>query len=357
MKYILINNNYIIPEKIECDNLNEILINYSKIIFKRELSYLKNLFIIRQVSFVNKLIIFSDNGKEMFIHYNNATYKLCDIFFLNLNLNSNDYYNIEIVYDKEIQKKLENNEEFSTNIQILEENLSEKNNMDLIIKEKKNNIIIDPNNQNNQLNENNINHEINKEENEENKEEKVKIDEKKRAELLEQCESVYKIYQDELTKIKKLETDLNLNKNKLKKLEKKRSDIILNNIKLLQNDYRTWKKIKYVLKDEDDLLKDISELELKDLEDDKEIPIIFQSRYEYFDYLYNQENQSTTKLLIELNNIDLIKYYTENDNSIKESIITLAKNYKDIHKELSYKFSHDWDYLDTEMNMTSTNKL
>ena len=132
MKYILINNNYIIPEKIECDNLNEILISYSKIIFKRELSYLKNLFIIQQVSFLNKLIIYSDNGKEIFIHNNNETYKLCDILFLNLNLNSNDYYNIEIVYNKEIQNKLENKDEFNIKIDnnILQENLIEKNNMD-----------------------------------------------------------------------------------------------------------------------------------------------------------------------------------------------------------------------------------
>ena len=174
---------------------------------------------------------------------------------------------------------------------------------------------------------------------------------------MEHCESVYKIYQEELTKIKKLEIDLNINKNKLKKLEKKRNDIILNNIKLLQNDYRTWKKIKFILKEENDILKDTSELELKETKDDKEIPIIFQSRYEYFDSINNQEDQSEAKLLIELNNIDLIEYYTENNNDIKDSIINFSKNYKKIHKELSYKFSHDWDYLDTEMNETSTNKL
>ena len=354
MKYILINNNYIIPEKIECDNLNEILISYSKIIFKRELSYLKNLFIIQQVSFLNKLIIYSDNGKEIFIHNNNETYKLCDILFLNLNLNSNDYYNIEIVYNKEIQNKLENKDEFNIKIDnnILQENLIEKNNMDLIIKEKKNNIIVDVNNQQQYLLK-----EEEEERNDEEKKEEEKIDEEKRAKLLEHCESVYKIYQEELTKIKKLEIDLNINKNKLKKLEKKRNDIILNNIKLLQNDYRTWKKIKFILKEENDILKDTSELELKETKDDKEIPIIFQSRYEYFDSINNQEDQSEAKLLIELNNIDLIEYYTENNNDIKDSIINFSKNYKKIHKELSYKFSHDWDYLDTEMNETSTNKL
>jgi len=323
---------------------------FSKIIFKRELSYLKKLFIIQQVSFKNKLIIYSENGKEIFIHNNDKIYKLCDILFLNLNLNSNDYYNIEIIYNKEIQNKLENNDELNSKI---EENISDKNNMDLIIKDKKNNITIDPNNKKENKEEENK-EEVNKEE--VNKEE-VKIDEEKRAELLEHCENLYKIYQEEIAKIKKLEIDLNLNKNKIKKLEKKRNDIILNNIKLLQNDYRTWKKIKYILKEENDILKDISELELKEIEDDKEIPIIFQSRYEYFDSINNQENKSITNLLIELNNIDLIEYYTENNNNIKDGIIIFAKNYKEIHKELSFKFSHDWDYLDTEMNSTSTNKL
>ena len=50
------------------------------------------------------------------------------------------------------------------------------------------------------------------------------------------------------------------------------------------------------------------------------------------------------------------KLYT-NDKLPCNEIIQFANKYVKLSKELNYNFDHDWDYLEGEMNLNSTNRL
>jgi hypothetical protein len=176
----------------------------------------------------------------------------------------------------------------------------------------------------------------------------------KRDEIIKMIEEVNELYQRELSNMKKLELNLKTFDTKLKKLEKTKKDTIINEIIRTQSEYRTWKKIKYGLKDDRDdidVLKPIEELK----ESQSIVPILFLSKYNYIEKIQN--NESIRKILDEINNLDLNNLYS--DNALpRDEIVMFCKKYMKLSKELHYRFDdHEWNYLESEMNLNSTNKL
>ena len=256
------------------------------------------------------------------------------------------------------------------------------NNMSLTFNEKKNkNIILEDNNTNKidnntnkiENNTNKIENNTNKIENNTNKIENntivqsdnnivfVEIDnneiKNKKEEILKMIEEVNDLYQKELYNIKKLELNLKTYENKIKKLEKIKKDNIINEIIRTQSEYRTWKKIKYGIKEdsedleESDILKPINELE----ETNTIVPILFLSKYNYIDKIQN--NEYIKILLDRINCLKLNDLYADNKLP-DDDIIMFSNKYMKLSKELHYKFDdHEWNYLENEMNLNSTNKL
>ena len=199
----------------------------------------------------------------------------------------------------------------------------------------------------------NNNGDNNNDNNNDNKSEDIEKEEK-RNQIIKMIEDVNDLYQKELSNIKKLELNLKTYDSKLKKLEKTKKDKNVNEIIRTQSEYRTWKKIKYGLKDdsdESDILKPIEEL----TESNTTVPILFLSKYNYIEKIQN--NESIRKLLDEINKLNLNDLYA--DNSLpNENIIQFCSKYMKLSKELHYHFDdHEWNYLEDEMNLNSTNKL
>jgi uncharacterized protein YjbI with pentapeptide repeats len=172
----------------------------------------------------------------------------------------------------------------------------------------------------------------------------------KKEQLISLIEQVNDLYQKELSNIKKLEMNLKVFDAKLTKLNKKKRENVVNDLIKTQSEYQTWKKLKYKIEDESDILKPTEELELSG----KTVPVLFLSKYDYIDKI--QENDGIRSLLKEINLIDLNKLYS--DNILPDAkIVQFCEKYVKLSKELHYHFDHDWDYLENEMNLNSTNKL
>ena len=190
----------------------------------------------------------------------------------------------------------------------------------------------------------------------------VEIDNKneiknKKEEILKMIEEVNDLYQKELSNIKRLELNLKTFENKIKKLEKVKKDNIINEIIRTQSEYRTWKKIKYGIKEdsedfeESEILKPINELE----ETNTIVPILFLSKYNYIDKIQN--NEYIKILLDRINCLKLNDLYADNKLP-DDDIIMFCNKYIKLSNELHYKFDdHEWNYLENEMNLNSTNKL
>ena len=172
----------------------------------------------------------------------------------------------------------------------------------------------------------------------------------KRNKLIGLIEEVNGLYQKELVNIRRLELNLKSFDNKLNKLEKKKKEEIFDNVIKTQTEYRTWKKIKYTIEDDIDILKPESEL----VETNKEAPILFLSKFKYIDKIL--ENDAIKQIFNDLNSIDLNEIYSQNILP-NENIIQFCNKYAKLSKELHYKFDHDWDHLEEEMNLNSTNRL
>ena len=171
--------------------------------------------------------------------------------------------------------------------------------------------------------------------------------------MLKMIEEVNELYQKELLKIKKLELNLRTYNNKLKQLEKTKKDNIINEIIKTQSEYRTWKKIKYGLKDNEeiDVLKPFDELK----KSDDNVPILFLSKYNYIEKIQN--NELIEKIFDEINQLNINDLYSDNILP-NENIVQFCNKYIKLSKELHYHFDdHEWSYLEQEMNLNSTNKL
>jgi hypothetical protein len=188
---------------------------------------------------------------------------------------------------------------------------------------------------------------------------KDEVKDDKKEEMIKMIEEVNELYQKELSKIRKLQLNLKTFDAKLKKLERTKMDNIINNIIRTQSEYRTWKKIKYSIKDDNDdtdVLKPISELEeTNEIVSIDKVPILFLSKFNYMENI--QKNESIVKLLDEINQLNLNDLYS--DNSLpNNNIVQFCNKYMKLSKELHYHFDdHEWSYLEHEMNLNSTNKL
>lgn len=190
-------------------------------------------------------------------------------------------------------------------------------------------------------NNNEIINSINKDDDEENL---------KKKNLIKLIEEVNEMYNKEISNSKKLEKKIKIFDNKINKLNKKKREIVVNDIIKTQSEYQTWKKIKYIIKSESNIIKPIHELELSYLQ----CPVFFLSKYEYFNNII--QNEEIINLLEEINCIDINKLYNDT-NYLNKKIIEFSINYVKITKDLYYHFDHEWNYLENEMNSNSTNKL
>jgi hypothetical protein len=315
MKYIFVDKNFLVPVVNET-TYNMALNTLINTITNKNSSYINNVYIVVINSTIFHELIYA---KDNFIYQkiNNNVKKLFNYTKINTNysFNNNVFINNYFDYDQN-----------NSNDEIVIINNSNINNI------------------------NNINNNV-QDDNLVITEEMIKEDEK-RKEILKACEEVMDLYTLEEHKMKKLELNLKSLNNKIEKFKKIKNDKIFNNITKIKNDYRTWKKLKYVINNNDDLLKDISELEKTEI---KNIPILFLAKYNYIDN--TQENVELSKLFFKINNLDLEKIFMNNDLSNLEDVIIFSEKYNKLLKKLHYKFDHDWDYLDEQDSTTSNNSL
>jgi len=334
--YLLINTNLLIPKIKHFNSLNESMeeLQYETIL--RNQDWNNKIYVVKKNE---QDFIYSSDGKNIYL-INLTNYEKKHIYtYKKSDYNGNKYW---IKYNT--LSKQDNNE-IIQDIKII-------NNMNLVINDKKKqNVIFDDTNNNllkiqqiEELTDNNSTIDIEKDE----------INNAKKYEMIKMIEEVNELYQKELYNIKKIELNLKTFDSKLKKLEKTKKDNIINEIIRTQSEYRTWKKIKYCIKDdlnEVAILKPINELE----ESKSTIPILFLSKFNYIEKIQN--NESIKKLLNKINLLNLNDLYTNNILPT-DDIVQFCNKYMKLSKELHYHFDdHEWNYLENEMNLSSTNKL
>ena len=175
--------------------------------------------------------------------------------------------------------------------------------------------------------------------------------EKKKEMLVKACEEVMDLYNLELSNIKKTENMLKTLDTKLEKLANKKRDKIMKDITRTKSEYETWKKIKYQIDAYDDeaLKKPESELELRE---NPNIPILFMAKYNFIEH--SNSNEKIRKIYETLNQLNLEELFIKDTIDLESSVIKFCDKYYELSKkDLHYKFDHDWDYLDTEMNVDS----
>jgi hypothetical protein len=325
MKYIFVDKNFLIPIITEYSynlSLNQLI---NSILNKKD-NYIKNIYIVVTNNDIVTDIIYAKNN---FIYKNSSKnnivteIKLFNYTKLNLNYSFNNNTFINNYYDYDYQQNINLNNN-SLNLEIIEKNNNNINIKNEICNEKEtlNDKLIITNDE----------------------------DDKKQL-LLKTCEEVLELYKLEEHKMKKIELDLKSKNHKIEKLKKQQNDKLFDNLLKVKNDYRTWKKLKYVINDNDDLLKDFLELETTEI---KNIPILFLAKYNYFEKL--QEDIESSNILININNMNLEKVFMENSLNNTDNIIKFSEKYTKTCKNLHYKFDNDWDYLEeqTDNNITSS---
>jgi hypothetical protein len=329
MEYCFVDKNFLVPEIQKFNKKNDALNYLYKSTIKRNQDYNNEVYVIEIINGTYNGYYFLENDIIKMKNISNQTITIpFDTNKFTINING---------------KNLKNNYIFSTN-NILNNNINindSSSQMQLVINENKNtNIKI-------------------KEEKEENiilpKEENILSEEeiKKKDALLKMCEEVMEEYQSELRKIKVIENNLKSLDTKINKLNRKKEEEQINKMTITQCEYRTWKQIKYDIIEDNDVYKDFDELKLKDGENI--IPIMFSSKYQYIDNLVKNEN--VKKIFEYINNMNLEELFTNEEYKIDNNIINMAEKYVSYSKKLHYKFEHEWDYLENEMNISSTNSL
>ena len=343
--HIFINKNFLTPIIKNYFTLEDALNKLQNETILRSNEYNVNVYVINN----NSNEIYNSDGNVIYLNYLNSNkqpiifYKYIDTNFMG--------FNYKIKY-KQIEKNIS-----IDNINKQENTINNENkcidNMNITFNNKKNNYIFE--NKINLETENKINLETENKSNINNKQDKIIVEnniikENKKEELLKLIEQFNELYQKELSNIKKLDLIIKSYDTKIIKLEKNKKDEIINNIIRTQSEYQTWKKLKYIIKEENDVLKPTNELELSD----KTVPVLFLAKYNYLEKI--QTNETIKKLLEDLNKINLNELYSE-DKLIDEQITKFSNKYMKLSKELHYKFDHEWDYLENELNVNSTNKL
>jgi hypothetical protein len=345
--YTFVNRNYLIPFVSKYISLTEALNKLQdETILRAEIKYNQNVYVVEET--VNDTILYYSDGNTIFAK--NLTSNNDPIVYHKYNTVSLIGSNFIIPYkNKQIDNNLNTNKDMNITFGSID-----KNNIIINEKESKNvSFNLQPNTYISEKTKEIIANNTNLKDNEENTEKNKKSDEEKKQDIIKMIEEVNDLYQKELSNMKRLEMNIKTIDLKISKLEKKKRDDIINDIIRTQSEYRTWKRIKYGIKEDKDelnVLKPIQEL----VESYDKVPILFQSKYDYLDKI--QENESIKDLLNRINLIDLNKLYSD-DNLPEKIIIRFCDKYMKLSKELHYTFDHEWDYLEHEMNLNSTNRL
>ncbi len=341
--YYLIDKNLLLPEIYSSPDYLNVMIEFYKKVYQRNLDYCSNIYVIKGNNVGYESIIESD-GKYFY------STNLVDNQKLKLDL---DFNYIFIQQKQEPNNKVMLQNSFTTKdiSKILEPKLIPIKLDDVVTQESKSVEKSKPIQMDIVINEK-IEDKKDKE-SEKSKEDKKKNEEKEKKKelLLKTCEQVMDLYNLELSNIKKTENQIKTLNYKLEKLEKKKREQIIKDITRTKSDYETWKKLKYNIgRDEEELIyKPEEELELRE---ELKIPILFTAKYNYIEK--SQEHEKVKEIYCILNKLNIDELYIADSIDLDPKIIKFCEQYyKTAKNDLHYKFDHDWDYLDTEMNTDS----
>lgn len=334
MSFTLVDKNLFIPEISFSTDFFEIIIQLYKKVYKRDNDYCSNVYIIKKNNTKYESIIQYENNC-FYQSINNIKNKLdVDLNLIFIENNQNKTTRTTGITEKTI-----NNEELLKMEIVFNDTITTNTNTNTNTNS----------NSNTNSNTNNIKIEEVVESEEDKKIREGK--EKKKELLLKTCEQVMDLYNLELSNIKKTENKIKTLNAKLEKLANKKREKIIKDISRTKGDYDTWKKLKYKINrdDSDTLVKPIEELELRS---EQTIPILFTAKYNYIENAIKNEN--IKKIFETLNKLSIDELYVQEEINLNTNVIKFCDKYYEISKkDLHYKFDHDWDYLDSEMNTDS----
>jgi hypothetical protein len=286
MKYTFVNKNKIIPQIID-------FVTYDSAIEYLITNNNKDVYIVK---IENEII-----GSILF-YYDNCLYELEN------NIIKKIKYNISKILNH-------------TSLEIIN-NFINKTNMNInIIENNTNNITIDNNIDTSSCTSNPV----------------IQIDDDKRKEVLQMCEDAMTLYNNELMNIKNIENELRNIENKIQVIKKKNNDTIIENINYTKNEFITYNKIK------------------EKIVEDYDVPIMFTSKYNYIKHLCSISEESQSQI-----NSTPLEYFNKiieididnilnNEVNLDNALCAFAEKYKKTSTKLNFKFNHDWDYLDDEV--------
>ena len=312
MHYTLINKNEIIPKII--NGGIDLLTVLRRDTVDKNSNYCKNTYIIKYLDTDNILCVYFSHNNKLYIATDNDIIEYLTIKKLNK----------EQIFEN-IYKFLENN---TNNVNTNNVNTNNVNT---------NNVNTDNVNSDNVNSDNlNMNIEINpiidliENENINENEKEKNVNEFEKINILDQCEQMYKMYENEKNRKKKLEEELKIEEKNEKELLKKKRHMLQEKIITLKGNYRTYKNI------EGDKLKNSN----------FNIPETFKMQYEYFDKMLDIDKKT-------IDNIDDLEIM--NSENYNEDITLLSLNFHEKIKEFKEKltFSHNWSELDNEFKTGS----
>ena len=293
MHYTLINKNEIIPKIIngDIDLLNEL----RRDTVDKKIDYCKNIYIIKYLEVDKILCVYFSHKNKLYIA---TDYEILEYDIIKKHSKEKIFENI--------YNFLENNNIKNMNIEIN----PVINNIDIEI-----NPVID--NMNIEINPviDNMNIEINP----------VIDNIEIKNDIFNECEQIYKIYETEKIRKKKLEDELKIEEQHEKELLKKKRHLIQEKIIVLKGNFRTYKNIE----------KDILKQKIVN------VPETFTIQYEYFEAMLNENKEI-------INNLDDLEIM--NSEFYDDKLVELSLIFYDKIREFKEKltFSHNWSELDNE---------
>ena len=282
MHYTLINKNEIIPKIIngDIDLLNEL----RRDTVDKKIDYCKNIYIIKYLEVDKILCVYFSHKNKLYIA---TDYEILEYDIIKKHSKEKIFENI--------YNFLENNNIKNMNIEIN----PVINNIDIEI-----NPVID-----------NMNIEINP----------VIDNIEIKNDIFNECEQIYKIYETEKIRKKKLEDELKIEEQHEKELLKKKRHLIQEKIIVLKGNFRTYKNIE----------KDILKQKIVN------VPETFTIQYEYFEAMLNENKEI-------INNLDDLEIM--NSEFYDDKLVELSLIFYDKIREFKEKltFSHNWSELDNE---------
>lgn len=291
MYYTLVNKNLLIPIIEKDNNLNMLLQKMSDLTFNMNADFCSNIYIVGEDE-----IYFSKNF-DIYIAKNNSITKYNKSpITKNVLTTINNF----IINNKETQIKNNKCEEMDISIDI-------KKNKNILVED---NIIIKK------------------------KEPEPKSQEE--LELIKLIEDTMEIYQNEVRKMKNIETKIKIIDDNNKTLLKKKKEKTLSNFSKLKNDYHTYKNI----------------INKKKIKEGFTIPSLFELKYDYFNsFLNDEKNILLIEKVEEINLDEVLNQVIELADDIKN----LSDNYGKNSKKLNVKFDHSWEDMEIETEPVEMN--